>query len=72
MYSSRDEELDKLIQSFGDELSLYKQSNPLGDALFVKAKDPSKLQLLQRKLVHMTTYMMLCTAKEKLKSYSTF
>lgn len=39
-YSSRDQELEKMIQSFGDELALYKQSNPLGDALYVKAVDP--------------------------------
>ncbi|WP_203245973.1 permease-like cell division protein FtsX [Sporosarcina beigongshangi] len=42
VYSSKDEELDKLILSFGKELNLYKQSNPLGDALFVKAKDPQQ------------------------------
>lgn len=42
VYSSRDAELDKMIKSFGDELSLYKQSNPLGDALYVKAKDPQQ------------------------------
>ncbi|MBD7985134.1 ABC transporter permease [Sporosarcina sp. Sa2YVA2] len=40
IYSSRDEELDKMISSFGDELNLYKQSNPLGDALYVKASNP--------------------------------
>ena len=38
VYSSRDEELNKLIKSFGDELSLYKQSNPLGDALYCKSE----------------------------------
>ncbi|WOV88399.1 permease-like cell division protein FtsX [Sporosarcina oncorhynchi] len=40
IYSSRDAELDKMISSFGDELNLYKQSNPLGDALYVKAVNP--------------------------------
>ncbi|MDN4606835.1 permease-like cell division protein FtsX [Sporosarcina highlanderae] len=42
LYASRDEELDKMIKSFGDELNLYKQSNPLGDAFYVKAADPHK------------------------------
>ncbi|GKV57923.1 cell division protein FtsX [Sporosarcina sp. NCCP-2222] len=50
VYSSRDEELDKMIQSFGDELSLYKQSNPLGDALYVKAKDPHETAAIAKKI----------------------
>lgn len=50
VFSSRDEELDKLIQSFGKELSLYKQSNPLGDALFVKAKDPQQTAAIAKKI----------------------
>lgn len=39
-YATREDELDKIIKSYGKELSLYKQSNPLGDALYVKAADP--------------------------------
>ncbi|KAA0966759.1 ABC transporter permease [Sporosarcina sp. ANT_H38] len=50
VYSSRDEELDKMIQSFGDELSLYKQSNPLGDAFYVKAKDPQQTATIAKKI----------------------
>lgn len=50
VYSSRDEELDKLIDSFGNELSLYKQSNPLGDALFVKAKDPQRTAEIAKRI----------------------
>ncbi|MBB4824499.1 cell division transport system permease protein [Sporosarcina luteola] len=50
VYSSRDEELDKMIKSFGDELSLYKQSNPLGDALYVKAKDPHDTASIAKKI----------------------
>ncbi|MDW0116984.1 permease-like cell division protein FtsX [Sporosarcina thermotolerans] len=42
IYATRDEELDKMIKSFGDELNLYKQSNPLGDAFYVKATDPHR------------------------------
>lgn len=42
IHATKDEELDKMIKSFGDELNLYKQSNPLGDALYVKATDPQK------------------------------
>ncbi|WP_318615768.1 permease-like cell division protein FtsX [Sporosarcina sp. YIM B06819] len=50
VYASRDEELDKMIQSFGDELSLYKQSNPLGDALYVKAQDPQQTAAIANKI----------------------
>ncbi len=50
VYSSRDEELNKLIKSFGKELNLYKQSNPLGDALFVKAVDPQKTADIAKKI----------------------
>ncbi|CAM3301146.1 permease-like cell division protein FtsX [Filibacter tadaridae] len=49
-YSSRDAELDKMIKSFGDELNLYRQSNPLGDALYVKAKDPHKTAAIAKKI----------------------
>ena len=42
IHATKDEELDKMIKSFGDELNLYKQSNPLGDAFYVKAADPQK------------------------------
>ena len=30
IHATKDEELEKMISSFGDELNLYKQSNPLG------------------------------------------
>ncbi len=39
-----------MIKSFGDELTLYKQSNPLGDALYVKAKDPQQTAAIAKKI----------------------
>lgn len=42
-YSSKENELDSLIQSFGEEGSifkLYEQDNPLNDAYIVEAKNP--------------------------------
>ncbi len=50
VFSSKDQELNNLIESMGPELSLYKQSNPLGDALFVKAKDPQQTAEIAKKL----------------------
>jgi cell division transport system permease protein len=39
-----------MISSFGDELNLYKQSNPLGDAFYVKALDPHKTAEIAQKI----------------------
>lgn len=50
VHATKDEELDKMISSFGDELNLYKQSNPLGDALYVKASDPHKTAEIAQKI----------------------
>lgn len=50
VYSSRDEELEKMILSFGEELNLYKQNNPLGDALYVKAEDPHATAAIAKKI----------------------
>ncbi len=50
VFSSKDTELNKLIDSLGDELSLYKQSNPLGDALYVKAKEPQETAAIAKKI----------------------
>lgn len=49
-YSSREQELEKMIESFGDELALYKQSNPLGDALYIKAADPQQTADIAKKI----------------------
>jgi cell division transport system permease protein len=40
IYSSKDEELQKLIKDFGEDFSLHEQDNPLYNTLYVKAKDP--------------------------------
>lgn len=50
VFSSKDQELSNLIESLGPELNLYKQSNPLGDAMFVKAKDPQQTAEIAKKI----------------------
>ena len=40
VYSSKESELDILIEKYGDDFSLYEQNNPLHNAFYVKAKDP--------------------------------
>ncbi|WP_039042109.1 permease-like cell division protein FtsX [Sporosarcina sp. ZBG7A] len=49
-YATREDELDKIIKSYGKELSLYKQSNPLGDALYVKAENPHDTAAIAKKI----------------------
>lgn len=39
-YSSKKQELDKIVKDFGDDLSLFKQQNPLRNVLYIKADNP--------------------------------
>ncbi|MCH4824782.1 MAG: permease-like cell division protein FtsX [Planococcus sp. (in: firmicutes)] len=41
-FSTKEEELTDLVLDFGDELSLFEQSNPLFDVFYVKATDPQQ------------------------------
>lgn len=41
-YSSKKQELDKIVKDFGNDLSLFKQENPLRNVLYVKATDPKE------------------------------
>ncbi|MDG5471641.1 permease-like cell division protein FtsX [Jeotgalibacillus sp. ET6] len=45
-YSSKEEELSSLIDSFGDEMALFEQNNPLRDKFIVKATDPRQTERL--------------------------
>jgi cell division transport system permease protein len=49
-YSSKEEELSKLIKDFGDELSLFEQNNPLYNVLYVKATDPLQTADVAKKI----------------------
>lgn len=42
-HSTKEEELDRLIGVLGKGMGLYKSSNPLGDAFYVKVKDPQQI-----------------------------
>lgn len=41
-YSSKEHELNGLVKDFGEDLSLFKQSNPLRNVLYVKAENPQQ------------------------------
>lgn len=44
VYSTKEQELEKLVNDYGDELSLFEQSNPLYNVLYVKAVDPQRTE----------------------------
>lgn len=52
-YSSKKEELNKLIKDFGDELSLFEQNNPLYNVLYVKAVDPLKTAEVAKQIANL-------------------
>ena len=43
VYSSKDDELQKMIKDLGEDFSLYEQNNPLRSVLYVKAKEPQQI-----------------------------
>ena len=49
-YSSKEQELNKLIKDLGDEFSLFEQNNPLYNVLYVKAKDPLQTAEVAKKI----------------------
>lgn len=49
-YSSKDEELKKVVADFGEDLSLVDQENPLHNVLYVKATEPQKTAELARQI----------------------
>lgn len=49
-HSTKEEELDRLIGVLGKGMGLYKSSNPLGDAFYVKVKDPQQIAKVAQSL----------------------
>lgn len=43
-FSTKEEELSDLVLDFGDEFSLFEQSNPLLDVFYVKATEPQQTE----------------------------
>lgn len=41
-YSTKEDELDKLVLDFGDDLKLFEQSNPLRNVVYIKSTDPQQ------------------------------
>ncbi|EGA89247.1 cell division protein ftsX-like protein [Planococcus donghaensis MPA1U2] len=49
-FSTKEEELTDLVLDFGDELSLFEQSNPLFDVFYVKATDPQQTKNVAKEI----------------------
>lgn len=49
-FSSKENELEKMIESYGKELDLYKQDNPLGHVFYVKAVNPQETAGIAKEL----------------------
>lgn len=45
-YSSKKQELDKIVKDFGNDLSLFKQENPLRNVMYVKADQPQNTEAI--------------------------
>ncbi len=58
-------ELNLLIEDFGDDLSLFEQSNPLRNVLYVKATDPQQTAKVAKKLMIWKIHMKLCMVRAK-------
>ncbi|WP_438316206.1 permease-like cell division protein FtsX [Sporosarcina sp. FA9] len=50
IYSSNEEELDKMMKDFGDEFGLFKQNNPLRHAFYIRAKDPQQTAAIAKEV----------------------
>lgn len=50
-YSTKKQELDKLVKDFGNDLSLFKQENPLHNVLYVKAVDPKQTEKVAKEIM---------------------
>jgi len=49
-YSSKEHELNSLVKEFGEDLSLFKQSNPLRNVLYVKADNPQQTAKIAKQI----------------------
>lgn len=49
-YSSKKQELDKIVKDFGNDLSLFKQENPLRNVMYVKADNPQNTEQVAKSI----------------------
>ncbi|ANU27735.1 permease-like cell division protein FtsX [Planococcus versutus] len=66
-FSTKEEELTDLVLDFGDELSLFEQSNPLFDVFYVKATDPQQTETVAKNIATLDNIKKVEYGKEKIK-----
>lgn len=71
-YSSKDEELQILIENYGEDFSLYEQSNPLRNVLYVRAKDPEQTVTLAKKIEKFDNTYDVIYGEEKVENLFNF
>ncbi len=71
-YSSKDQELDLLIEKLGDEFKLYEQSNPLRNALYVKAEDPLDTLTMSEKIREIENVHSVVDGEDTVENLFTF
>ncbi|MFF2752206.1 permease-like cell division protein FtsX [Psychrobacillus sp. NPDC058041] len=49
-YSTKEDELNKLVLDFGEDLRLFEQQNPLHNVFVVKAKNPQDTEVVAKKI----------------------
>ncbi|HSI67124.1 MAG TPA: permease-like cell division protein FtsX [Planococcus sp. (in: firmicutes)] len=52
-FSTKEDELTSLVMDFGDELSLFEQSNPLFDVFYVKASEPQQTEVVASEIIQL-------------------
>lgn len=52
-YSTKEDELADLVLDFGDELSLFEQSNPFFDVFYVKATEPQQTEQVANEIAQL-------------------
>lgn len=67
-YSSKHDELNILIENYGEDFSLYEQSNPLRNVLYVKAKDPEQTATLAKKIEKLDNTYDVIYGEEKVEN----
>ncbi|MEH7235841.1 permease-like cell division protein FtsX [Bacillus sp. JJ1562] len=69
-FSSKDEELDNMINSFGEDgkiFALYEQSNPLHDVFVVKTKEPQAIMKVAEQIEKMENVYSVNYGKGKVE-----
>ncbi|RHW39893.1 ABC transporter permease [Lysinibacillus yapensis] len=72
VYSSKEQELDLLIKDYGEDLSLFEQSNPLNNVLYVKAKDPQQTVKVAKQIEKLEHTQEAVYGKEKVEKLFNF